>query len=239
MNQTFRINYADWLTMGNVAFGSLAIVSILLGKPMHAASFIIIGSLFDLIDGWVASRIGARGDIQGKAFDALADIITFGVAPAMLVFSLIDVTANHVLILSMFGFVAYIEANIFRHVRIFKLENRVLGPTNASLALLISLIVMRGAELDEIGGIAFLLIGSLLLVSERPYFDHHAFEETHMNARPVFFAALITICYVAIFALPFVRYAGILAAIAYIVSGQIRPLLNSNQAVEPRPQKRD
>lgn len=51
-----------------------------------AAWLILIGMLFDALDGRVARATGAASDFGGE-LDSLADVITFGVAPAVLVHS--------------------------------------------------------------------------------------------------------------------------------------------------------
>ena len=50
----------------------------------HAVWFILAGLLFDSLDGRLA-RIGGRESLFGKEFDSIADVITFGIAPALLV----------------------------------------------------------------------------------------------------------------------------------------------------------
>ncbi|MCC5790550.1 MAG: phosphatidylcholine/phosphatidylserine synthase [Opitutales bacterium] len=50
----------------------------------HAVWFILAALLFDCLDGRLA-RIGGRESLFGKEFDSIADIISFGIAPALLV----------------------------------------------------------------------------------------------------------------------------------------------------------
>ena len=50
----------------------------------HAVWFILAALLFDSLDGRLA-RIGGRESLFGKEFDSIADIISFGIAPALLV----------------------------------------------------------------------------------------------------------------------------------------------------------
>src|SRR5882724_3935147 len=62
----------------------------------NAIFFIILACLFDLLDGRVA-RMGGYESPFGREFDSLADIISFGAAPAFLVHRVVlrDVFANH------------------------------------------------------------------------------------------------------------------------------------------------
>src|SRR5207237_6926873 len=47
---------------------------------------IFIAAIFDTVDGLVARSLGATSEF-GKEYDSLADVVTFGVAPAVLVYS--------------------------------------------------------------------------------------------------------------------------------------------------------
>lgn len=61
-----------------------------------ALFFILLACIFDLLDGRVA-RMGGAESPFGREFDSLADIISFGVAPAFLVYRVVlrDVFTNH------------------------------------------------------------------------------------------------------------------------------------------------
>ena len=73
-------------TFGNVFCGFLSIISAAEGEPLNAAWFIILGGLLDGLDGKVARLSGGATEF-GKELDSLADFITFGVAPAFLIYS--------------------------------------------------------------------------------------------------------------------------------------------------------
>jgi CDP-diacylglycerol--serine O-phosphatidyltransferase len=79
------------LTAGNLFCGFLAITRIVeadLHPPyLHikeALFYILLACIFDLFDGRVA-RMGGRESPFGREFDSLADVVSFGVAPAFLV----------------------------------------------------------------------------------------------------------------------------------------------------------
>jgi len=57
------------------------------GNYQVALSFILLGAVFDFFDGMLARALQAYSPL-GKELDSLADDITFGVAPSMIVFSL-------------------------------------------------------------------------------------------------------------------------------------------------------
>src|SRR5262245_46560951 len=71
------------LTMGNMFCGYASIVYAMRGEFELAALFIGFGFVLDIMDGRVARLTGATSDF-GLQFDSLADVISFGLAPAVL-----------------------------------------------------------------------------------------------------------------------------------------------------------
>jgi CDP-diacylglycerol--serine O-phosphatidyltransferase len=71
----------------NVMSGACSIFLAMYGYLMEAALLILLAMVFDFFDGFAARLLHAKSDI-GKELDSLADDVTFGVAPAMIVFSL-------------------------------------------------------------------------------------------------------------------------------------------------------
>lgn len=67
----------------NVISGSIAIFMVMYGYPELAAAFILLGMIFDFFDGLAARLLHVKSEM-GKELDSLADVISFGVAPAFL-----------------------------------------------------------------------------------------------------------------------------------------------------------
>lgn len=67
----------------NVISGTLAIFTAMYGHLTLAAGCILLGMVFDFFDGMTARLLQVKSDI-GKELDSLADIVSFGVAPAVL-----------------------------------------------------------------------------------------------------------------------------------------------------------
>jgi len=68
------------LTLGNLICGFLAIVS---GDLFLGSVLLLIGILFDTMDGFFARALGVESEL-GEELDSLADVISFGIAPAYL-----------------------------------------------------------------------------------------------------------------------------------------------------------
>lgn len=75
------------ITCLNLASGCFAVLMALEGNLRLAAIFIFLGAVFDFFDGMVARVLKAFSEM-GKELDSLADMVTFGVAPGMIVYSL-------------------------------------------------------------------------------------------------------------------------------------------------------
>src|SRR5437870_1191977 len=72
-------------TIGNIFCGYYSIISTLRGNWDYAAVLIGIGYILDGLDGRIA-RLTKTNSEFGVQLDSLADVITFGVAPAILAF---------------------------------------------------------------------------------------------------------------------------------------------------------
>lgn len=72
-------------TLGNLFLGMLAIMLALDGRYSLSAIMIIIAMLLDGLDGRVARALNCSSEF-GKQLDSLSDVISFGVAPALLMY---------------------------------------------------------------------------------------------------------------------------------------------------------
>lgn len=72
------------LTFMNLSFGILSIVEVLKKDFLLAAVFIIAAALVDRYDGRIARFLNVSSEF-GKELDSLADLISFGIAPALLI----------------------------------------------------------------------------------------------------------------------------------------------------------
>jgi archaetidylserine synthase len=82
------VSYADLISILNASFGFCSILMTLNGNFALSATFMLIAVIFDSLDGWVA-RLTKRDDEVGfgKNIDSLSDVISFGVAPGILLYS--------------------------------------------------------------------------------------------------------------------------------------------------------
>lgn len=76
------------LTLCNLACGVLTIYAVFEQKIGTAILLISFGIVFDVFDGWTARKLNAIS-VFGKELDSLSDIVTFGIAPAILAYQLV------------------------------------------------------------------------------------------------------------------------------------------------------
>ncbi len=89
-----EFHLADWFTLGNAICGTAAIFSTIsfvqTGAVRHvyfACGLVLAALVFDIVDGRVA-RWRDKASVMGRELDSLSDVISFGVAPAIIAYGL-------------------------------------------------------------------------------------------------------------------------------------------------------
>ena len=77
--------FPNLFTTGNLFCGFYSIICSLNSNYTAAAYFILAAGLFDLVDGRVARLVKSVSEF-GKEYDSLADLVSFGVAPALMAY---------------------------------------------------------------------------------------------------------------------------------------------------------
>jgi CDP-diacylglycerol---serine O-phosphatidyltransferase len=90
MNAVIRF-IPNALTLGNVAMGVLGIVLIAKEEMVLAIYCVAIALVLDFLDGFVARLLKVQGPL-GAQLDSLADMITFGALPALILFQMISIS---------------------------------------------------------------------------------------------------------------------------------------------------
>jgi CDP-diacylglycerol---serine O-phosphatidyltransferase len=78
----------NFITTLNLAAGFAAIISAANGYLLAASWLIVAAMIFDFLDGFAARLLKAYSE-TGKELDSLADVISFGVAPALIIYKLL------------------------------------------------------------------------------------------------------------------------------------------------------
>jgi CDP-diacylglycerol--serine O-phosphatidyltransferase len=76
------------LTMGNLFCGCMAVVMAVQDHLDVAALFVVVGIVFDFFDGFAARMLKVTGPL-GKQLDSLADMVTSGLVPGIVMYQLL------------------------------------------------------------------------------------------------------------------------------------------------------
>lgn len=77
-------------TLGNLLCGSYVVLDVARNGNANAVVFLLfVAGFFDLLDGAVARALKVSGEM-GKQLDSLADVISFGLAPSVIIFSMLE-----------------------------------------------------------------------------------------------------------------------------------------------------
>ncbi len=165
-------NIPNIFTLANLACGMLGIIEVFRGELVNACYLIWIAAGLDFLDGFTARILKASSEI-GKQLDSLADLVTFGVLPAMIYFLLLQ---NHFespwpylsLIVGLFSAIRLAKFNIDdKQTTSF---NGLPTPANALLASSIPLIIsgsglLRPQFSNEWILLSTMIVSSLLMVT--------------------------------------------------------------------------
>ena len=176
-------NIPNTITCCNLISGCIATLSAFMGEIHMALLWIIIGAIFDFFDGMSARLLHVSSPI-GKELDSLADDITFGMAPAAIVFyemGIMEYPAFLAPVQPYLPFVAFLIA-AFSALRLAKFnldERQAMGfiglPTPANALFWGALLVGAGDIIENTTWmvpvvIVMILLSCWLLVSEIPMF---------------------------------------------------------------------
>jgi len=187
-----RKHIPNLITALNIFSGSLAIVMAFEGNLVLSALLIGIASVFDFLDGMAARALKAYSEM-GKELDSLADMLSFGFAPAAILYSLINTSLgidgySHFLSISEIVFIsAPFLIAIFSGLRLakFNVDTRQTSsfiglPTPANAILIASLPVIlhysdieiyKDIILNKYVLIGLILFQSYMLIAEFPMFS--------------------------------------------------------------------
>ena len=215
------------LTCGNLLAGSLAVVFTLYHhRPDIAMALIVLAAVFDFFDGLVARALGVSSPI-GKDLDSLADVVSFGLAPATLVwYTLQGLGITSVWSYGVFLLVAFAALRLAKFNNDTRQSTSFLGlpvPSNAlfflgytsSLPMVVFLLGSLGALVVTL--VLTLLFGSLML-GELPMFS---FKLTKAPLRALW--KQITLVVVSVVSILIFGWAGCSIAIAFYLFLSLLP----------------
>lgn len=87
------------ITLLNALCGSIAVIFIIENNFVAGAFFVLLGIFFDFFDGFFARKLNVQSEL-GIQLDSLADMITSGLAPGLVMYKLLGLTVDNPLSIS-------------------------------------------------------------------------------------------------------------------------------------------
>ena len=84
----------NFVTLLNLFCGSIAVIFAVNGSLVTASFFAFLGIFFDFFDGFLARKLNAQSDL-GLQLDSLADMVTSGLVPGIVMYKLLGMTVSN------------------------------------------------------------------------------------------------------------------------------------------------
>jgi CDP-diacylglycerol---serine O-phosphatidyltransferase len=215
---------ANFVTSLNILSGCIGIGMVFKGEIDIAAYMIGVAAVFDFMDGMVARLLNVKSGF-GKELDSLADVVSFGVLPGIIMYSMLDIAFRENEGISQYiPFVAFIIP-VFSALRLAKFNidshqsDSFIGmptPANAIFFASIPLILLHQPEqipfINNILGnpgilIILIITFSLLLVAPIPLFSlkfkDFSWSVNHMQYILIV-SSIILLIFLQFFAIPII-----------------------------------
>lgn len=221
-------------TLLNMFLGFLAIISIVEGNYLRAAYLIVGAAIFDALDGKLARWIRQPSQF-GTELDSLADVVSFCLAPSLMIWALYARDLHPVLGALIAGAPLYFGAlrlaryNVGQHARPHSSFEGLPSPVNALVIVaLVFYYYEQGQGAAKIV-LPMMMATSFLMISPIRYPKTPRFTFRAGLGNSLYLGAII----VTLAALPIFGGRAVLPLVfAYLLSGLVRWLTRADSAVE-------
>ncbi len=222
-------------TTGALFSGFYAIVAGMNGDFSQAAIAIFVAMVLDGLDGRVA-RLTNTQSAFGAEYDSLADVVSFGVAPALVAFSWMLQDLGKFGWIAAFVYVAGTALRLARfNVQVGQADSKWFTglPSPSAAAIVAALVwVLHGYDMEWMAAkvlVALVIAGvGLLMVSNVRYYS---FKDIDLKSRVPFFVLLALVLLIAIISIdPAIML--LLVFVGYGLSGPLRAVLRMNKKAE-------
>lgn len=208
-------------TVGNMLCGFASILHAVHGRLELAGWLIIIAGVLDGLDGRIARLTNSSSEF-GREYDSLADVVSFGVAPAVLAFQWGLGTAGRLgwavaFLFLVAGSVRLARFNVKAHDRSFFAGLPIPAGAGAVTVLVLAMPEPITTKAWSVAALAFVLAVSLLMVSTVGYRSFKDLDLRHQWPATMFFVIAFVLAVVAFSPLP----AMAVCAACYLLSGPV------------------
>jgi len=232
---TIKRNIPNYFTLSNLCCGVISIIFTLNNLIYLAAIFIFLGVFLDYFDGFFARYLKVENEF-GIQLDSMADLITSGLAPTLILFNLINTNEKNLLIgifevpfsgISLISFLVVIFAAIrLANFNIDKKQkNFFIGlPAPMSAIFIASLPLIKSNELYSIFnstvslciiaiGLSILMVSKIKLFSMKLNFKENISSQLNATQLSMLIFSLLLILFFNLAAIPFIVVLYILLSI--------------------------
>ena len=212
----FRHILPNMVTSGNLLCGLFSLILTLHGRYVPAAWLVFFAVIFDGFDGKVARMLGG-GTQFGLEFDSLADLVSFGVAPSILLYQ-VSIRSLHIMGAVIASFFALCVALRLARFNVVHVPGPFQGLPRPAGGLFVSSFVIAGVNLPAWVMAGVMAFTGFLMISSIPYANMKKLTKKTADG-------LKCLVLFSMFALSFVflkKGAPLFLFALYIVSGLIR-----------------
>ncbi|MCB9060266.1 MAG: CDP-diacylglycerol--serine O-phosphatidyltransferase [Halobacteriovoraceae bacterium] len=189
----------------NMACGFMSILLGLKGSYYYASIILILGSIFDSVDGRIARLTGTQSHF-GEEFDSISDVISFGVAPSLIIYHQFLKPLGRIGILVAFIYLLCGALRLARfNANISKVDsNYFQGLPIPSAAIAIIGLVLLTTEFPillkyNIPVAIYVFIYSILMITSFPFPSFKNSEWVRKHKKQTFAIILFVMCLTAIY----------------------------------------
>jgi CDP-diacylglycerol--serine O-phosphatidyltransferase len=206
MKDSKRLAYflPNIFTALNMACGFGSIILSNRDEYYQAALILVLGGIFDLVDGRIARLLGTQSSF-GEQFDSLSDIVTFGVAPALLVYNAFFVDFGRLGQVISFLFCLCAALRLARfNANIDKVSsNYFQGLPSPAGAMALAGLVLFSLLIIEVRDYPYLIMTyvvfyAFLMISNIPFYSFKNSEWVKQNKRLMLFVIFVIIALLVI-----------------------------------------
>ena len=163
---------SDLVSLMNMSAGFLSIIMSIHHNFYLAAILMIFSLMFDSVDGWIARKTNRIDEYEfGKNIDSLSDIVSFGVAPAVFLYTFSLVNAPYIEIPAAIVSLFIVICGVLRLTRYNVISNKVkgfIGFPIPGIAIIIAVFYISGLFNIYIALILAAIV-SIAMICNKPY----------------------------------------------------------------------
>jgi CDP-diacylglycerol--serine O-phosphatidyltransferase len=204
------------VTSGNLLCGMMALILLFHGRPVPAAWLVFMAVFFDFMDGKVARSLGG-GTQFGLEFDSLADVVSFGVVPSMLMYTAYADALGVAGVLAS-AFFALCGALRLARFNVVHMPGPFQGLPIPAGGLFLSSFILAGVPLHPAAAGILCFAAGTLMISGVPYSSLKGLRKGHGDRRKILLLGGV----LAVTFLTLQSAAPLAAMTVYVLSGLVR-----------------